>query len=135
MSGTGIIKRSIDRDDVYSKMLLKMLPTEMVGVCLAVIGTIFSFTEQGGLQTGLLWTVFAVGLVATPFWLIYGMEVRKPLQVVITTVAFVIWMMTMRGPFTTIPGYQLVIGSVALMLFSGLIAPLVGMIVRNQERS
>ena len=135
MASSGNINRSIDRDDVYSKLLLKMLPTEMVGVCLAVIGTIFSFTEPGGLQTGLLWTVFAVGLIATPFWLIYGMEIKKPLQVVITTIGFVIWMMTMKGPFTTLPGYQLIIGSVALMLFSGLVAPLIGMIVRSHERA
>ena len=61
MASSGNINRSIDRDDVYSKLLLKMLPTEMVGVCLAVIGTIFSFTVPGGLQTTMTITIEVEG--------------------------------------------------------------------------
>ena len=118
--------RSVEPIEPFREKLLKFSPTETVGTCLAALGML-SAMEPGNLQTILLWVVFAAGLLATPFWLIYKMDMRKPLQVIVSTLAFIVWMMTIDGgPFTTIPGYQLVIGSVALIIFSGLIAPLLG---------
>ncbi len=118
--------RSVVPTEPFREKLLKFCPTETVGACLAALGML-SAMDPGTLHTTLLWVVFAAGLIATPFWLIYKMDMRKPLQVIVATLAFIIWMMTIDGgPFSTIPGYQLVIGSVALILFSGFIAPLLG---------
>lgn len=125
------INRSIDSEDTYSKRLLKMLPTETATVCMAALGFIFSMTDTGALQTSLLWVVFVVGLVCTPLWLIYGMKVTKVSQIIPTTIAFVIWMMSIDGPFTTIPGYEIIIGGVLLILFSGIAAPLLGIITQS----
>lgn len=131
----GPIKRTIDNADSYSTRLLKMLPTETVTVCLAAMGVVFASTEPGGVQTGLLWTIFIVGLGCTPLWLIYGMEVKKPLQIIVTSIAFIIWMMSIKGPFSTISGYPLIVGSVLLILYSGFVAPLLGLISKSQASS
>lgn len=118
--------REAQSSEPYRERLLKLSPTETVGVCIAAIGML-SAMEPGTLQTALLWVVFGAGLVATPFWLIYKMDMKKPLQVIVASIAFIIYFMTIEGgPFSTIPGYNLIIGSVLLVLFTGLVAPLLG---------
>jgi hypothetical protein len=125
--------REINTGDNYRDRLLKLIPSELLGTYMAVNAALISM-DPSTMSTVLLWVVFGICLAATPMWLWFGQGVRKVLQIVLTSIAFVIWVMTVSGPFTTIPGYKPFIGTVFLILFSGLIAPLTGMIVAKQTR-
>ena len=125
--------REINTGDNYRDRLLKLIPSELLGTYMAVNAALISM-DPSTMSTVLLWVVFGICLAATPLWLWFGQGVRKVLQIVLTSIAFVIWVMTVSGPFTTIPDYKPVIGTVFLILFSGLIAPLLGMMVAKQTR-
>jgi len=125
--------REINTGDNYRDRLLKLIPSELLGTYMAVNAALISM-DPSTMSTVLLWVVFGICLAATPLWLWFGQGVRKVLQIVLTSIAFVIWVMTVSGPFTTIPGYKPFIGTVFLILFSGLIAPLLGMIVAKPTR-
>lgn len=125
--------REINTGDNYRDRLLKLIPSELLGTYMAVNAVLISM-DPSTMSTVLLWVVFGICLAATPLWLWFGQGVRKVLQIVLTSIAFVIWVMTVSGPFTTIPDYKPFIGTVFLILFSGLIAPLTGMIVAKQTR-
>ena len=125
--------REINTGDSYRERLLKLIPSEVLGTYMAVTAALVSM-DPSTMSTVLLWVVFGICLAATPLWLWFGQGVRKVLQIVLTSIAFVIWVMTVSGPFTTIPDYKPVIGTVFLILFSGLIAPLLGMMVAKQTR-
>ncbi len=127
------MSRQINSGDNYRERLLKLIPSELLGTYMAANAALISM-DPSTRSTVLSWVVFGICLAVTPLWLWFGQGVRKVLQIVLTSIAFVIWVMTMSGPFTTIPGYKPFIGTVFLILFSGLIAPLFGMIVARQTR-
>lgn len=121
--------RAIDSGDKYRDRLLKHIPSEVLGVYLAASGLVTSLETP---PIWLLWVLFGVGLVATPLWLIFFMGVKSALQNVLAGVSFVIWVMTLPGgPFDRIDGYETSIGSVALIVFTGLVAPLLGKLCKN----
>jgi hypothetical protein len=112
--------------DDYRKRLLKTIPSEVLGAYLAANGLILSMAAPAWM----LWIIFAICLAATPFWLYLYQDVRSVLQIVLSSIAFIIWAMTVNGPFNTIGGYQNYYGSVLLVLFSGLIAPLLAQLIK-----
>ena len=114
--------------DDYRKRLLKTIPSEVLGAYLAANGLIISMATPPG---WMLWVIFAISLAATPFWLYLYQDVRSAMQIVLSSMAFIIWAMTVNGPFNTIPGYQNYYGSVLLVLFSGLIAPILSQFIPN----
>lgn len=133
MGVENFIKRSIDNQDDFGTRLLKSLPTETIAVCLAAISFVSVLgDDQLTLKKGLLWAIFAVGLIMTPLYLKFIMLVKDWLQIVLMTIAFPIWMMTIDGPFTTISGFKPVIGSVLVIVYSLVVVPLLGLIVKNR---
>lgn len=114
--------------DDYNKRLLKTIPSEVLGAYLAANGLLISMANPPG---WVLWVVFVICLAATPFWLYLYQDVRSVMQIVLSSVAFIIWAMTVNGPFNTIHGYQNYYGSVLLVLFSGLIAPLLSQLIKK----
>ncbi len=120
--------RVINPNDTYRERLLKHTPTETLGTFMAANGVIMSAENP---SVWLLWVVFVLCLVLTPFWLIYGQGVKNVAQNVFAVIAFVLWVMTLSGgPFGTIPDYPPLIGSVLLIVFSGIAAPLVAKFIK-----
>ncbi|MGE3163326.1 MAG: hypothetical protein AB7O52_00295 [Planctomycetota bacterium] len=121
--------RAINADDKYRERLLKHIPSEVLGVYLAAAGLITSLDDP---PVWLLWVLFGLCLVATPFWLVFFMDVKSVLQNVLGCVAFIIWVMTLTGgPFERIDGFETYIGSILLLVFTGLVAPLVAKLCKN----
>ena len=115
--------RPINQNDTYRERLLKHIPTETLGTFMAVNGVIMSMESP---SAWMLWVVFILCLVLTPLWLIYGQGVKYVAQNILAGIAFVLWVMTLPGgPFGAIPGYPPLLGSVLLIIFSGIVAPLV----------
>ena len=116
--------------DNYREKVLKLIPTEVIGVYLAVNAMVVGQTPEW-----VQWIVFAVCLPAVPLWLRYAQNVRSTLQIVLSSVSFVIWVMSTEGAFGTIPGYKPLYGGIALVLCSGLVFPLLGKMVKPDDGS
>jgi hypothetical protein len=109
--------------DGYTGRLLKYIPAECVALYLTLQGIILSATE--GLPPTLwLWVIFGIGLVATPIYLWAIAEVWKPIQLVVSTVAFGIWVFALGGAFASLLWYEPFIGSLVLVTFT-FFAPLI----------
>lgn len=105
----------------YSKRLLKHIPSEIIGVYIAINGLLAANPET---PNWLSWVIFVILLVLCPLWLRFGQDVKKTWQLVISTVAFAIWAMTLPGAFDVVP-YAATLGGALLILYSGIVAPIV----------
>ena len=120
--------RPINPQDTYRERLIKHIPTETLGTFMAASGLVMTMDKP---SMWLLWVVFIICLGLTPLWLIYGMGVKNLVQNILAVVSFVVWVMTMAGgPFGLIPNYPPVLGSVLLIIFSGIVAPLVAKTIK-----
>jgi hypothetical protein len=107
----------------FSKRLLKNIPSEIVGTYIAING-ILTGNPENPTPAWISWVIFGVLLGLCPLWLRYGQDVRKVWQLVVSTIAFVVWAMTLPGAFTSIP-HASMLGGVLVLIFSGIVAPLV----------
>ena len=116
----------------YREILIKMIPMDVITTCVAAFGFV-SAMPAGVLQTVLMWVVFVGGVVAAPLYLKFKHKVTNVVQIVLVTIACFLWMMTIEpGPFsTTFSGYNVAIGATLTILFTGLIAPLIGKLVKK----
>lgn len=101
--------------DDYKTRLLKYIPAEVVTLYVTLEGVI------GEQRLALLWLVFLIGLIATPFYLVRIYKVSKRSQLIISTVAFAVWVLALGGPFESIPGYEPLFGSIILVLYTFLV--------------
>ncbi|MEW6517604.1 MAG: hypothetical protein AB1439_11960 [candidate division FCPU426 bacterium] len=110
--------REIQTVQSYQDRMLKLIPTEIVGAYMALQGVVPpAYAKWATLIAGVL-------LVAlTPLYLTRLQQVRRTGQVVMTTIAVVVWLYTLGGPFQYWGLYQPWIGSVLLVLWT-LIVPL-----------
>jgi hypothetical protein len=121
--------QQIKDQETYRDRVLKAIPSDVLGVFVAANGVVASTPEK---LHWLYWVVFGLCLVATPLWLRFRDEVRSWLQLVLASIAFVIWSMTLGdAAFATIPGYPTVIGSVLLIVYSGIAAPLITKLIKG----
>jgi hypothetical protein len=108
--------------DGYNDRVLKYIPAEVVTLYLSVDGLVRAKQNSAALS----WGLFAFGLLATILYLRFSAGVTKPLQLVVSAVAFCVWAISIGSPSTYIPGYDAVYGAIALPIFTfvaGLIKP------------
>lgn len=115
--------RAITRqnESEYSKMLLKNIPTEIIGCYVSINGLLSANPEN---PNWLGWVIFGVLLILTPIWLRFGQEVKQFWQLALSTGAFIVWAMTMPGAFDVVP-YAASIGGALVIIYSGVVAPMV----------
>ena len=105
----------------YSERLLKLIPSEIIAAWVAIQGMIPA--ESGPwFPTG----AAAVLLVLTPFYLRRFQNVRRPEQLAVSSLSFLVWVYTLGGPFRYWGLYRpwsasvlLVLWTVAMPLFMG----------------
>lgn len=112
--------------DGYSDRLLKYIPAEVVGAWIAGTGLISGST---GIPTAtILWIVFFVmiALAAAWTWRQTSKTGSPPAvtQITIATLAFVVWVFALGGPFATLAFYHPVYGSLVLIVYT-LAVPLI----------
>jgi hypothetical protein len=83
----------------FRQRLIKMIPGEIVAAYLACNTAIAQFGDDNPLTH---WIVFGIMLALTPFYLKKIMGVTDPVQIIIMTIAFVLWTMTLKMPFADI---------------------------------
>ncbi len=103
--------------DDYLGRLVKYVPAEIIALYLTVAG-IIPPDPTGRPRATVLWVVFFGCLVLVPVftWVATTRHGRPPLtaQVVISTLAFPIWVFAIGGPFASLAWYQPWIASVVL---------------------
>jgi hypothetical protein len=112
----------VRQGDDYASRLLKYIPTETVAAYLALSGVVAS--ADGENRATMLWAVFAFGLLLTPLYLRRVGNVRSWLQIGISTVAFVVWVFALGGPWSLLSWYEPYQGTLLLIAFTTT-APLV----------
>ena len=108
----------------FNERLVKLIPSEIVTAYVTIQGLISGYHESGGDKEKLMWIVLAFLFVLTPIYLFYVSNVKKPGQIVFTSIAFLVWVMAVGSPFKDILGFSSVfIGSI-LLVFYTLLTPL-----------
>lgn len=107
---------NVQTDD-YAKILLKLIPSEIIAAYVTVAGLI-----PAG-NTIWLWGITAVLLILVTPYLRKFQEVTDPLHYAVSSISFVVWVFAIGGPFSTMSWYQSWMGSIVLILWT-LIPPL-----------
>lgn len=120
--------RGVNTGDGYLEALVKNMPSETVAGHLAVQGMLSGAEAP---PTWALWLFWGIFLVATPFylWLLTpANEPKRPWYQIFlfSPIAFLIWSMTMPGPFQSYDSVPM-IGGVLIIVFSALVFPLASM--------
>ncbi len=117
--------------DTYFDRVVKYIPADIVSAWVAVTGLIGGRTDIP--VDAILWTAFVLGIIITAAWMWrQTSEPGKKLavtQISISTVAFVIWVFALGGPFANLGFYKPVYGSLLLILYTLII----GIIIPSDE--
>jgi hypothetical protein len=123
-SDTPTAKLTLQPDDgvnSFKDRLVKLIPSEIITAYVTIQGLISGYVGAGNKET-LMWVVFGALFVLTPIYLYFITDVRKWGQIIFTSIAFVIWVIAVGSPITTILDFPSVfIGSVLLVIYTLLI--------------
>jgi len=111
--------REIRKDQKYKDRLLKLIPSEIVAAYIVLAGIIPITSAKWGLLI-----VSVVLLILVPLYLWRIQDVKRLVQIVVTTISFVVWIYSIGGPFLYWGIYEKWIASVVLILWT-LIVPIV----------
>lgn len=97
----------------YGDRLLKLIPSEIVAAYIAVQGMIPEGTSP--------WFLLSVSILLTlmtPFYLKRCQGVGHPVQLLVSTLSFIIWVYTLGGPFKFWGVYRSWFASVLLVIWT-----------------
>ena len=104
--------------DNYSIRLMKYIPSEVIALYLALEGVLKSSNQT---YPSLHWAIFIFGIIVTSLYLWRIQRVSKKTQLLISTLAYCIWVFALGGPFNTLSWYQPIYGALLLPSFTFLI--------------
>jgi len=123
--------REVNNTQTYFDKAVKLVPTEIVGAYMVLSGIVgitpsstAPTTPTDSMSKILIIIVFFVLLVLTPLYLWRISKVNNVLQLVVTTIAFALWIYTLGGPFAVWGIYDPKIAALLLTTWS-LVIPLV----------
>lgn len=131
-AGTASIRLPVKADS-YQAQFLKLIPVEVISAYITIEGLLTGSilpSAEPTLYRGLLWGVFAVLAVLNPLYLRHVSKVNDERQVRLSAGAFLIYVVSLGGPFL----YVGLDGSVVRLLGSILIPiyALVALIILNK---
>jgi hypothetical protein len=100
--------------DTYYSRLVKLIPSEIIALYLALDG-IASAMKQKEI---LLWIVFGISIIGAWFYLGRMANVSQVLQRLLTIFAFTIWVYVFGGPFALLPWYDPGYGKLILVVYT-----------------
>lgn len=121
LSAQGAALPDAPRADEYTDRLFQYIPAEVVTAYLAVQG-IVQATADAALARTLYWIAFVALFVMTPLYLWRIQRVGKTGQLVISSAAFLVWVLAIGGPFDALIPNGRLIGAVAVPLYTLLAA-------------
>lgn len=90
--------------DGYSERLIKLVPTEVIGVYFSMITLLKSSSDQ--VAALVPWLVFGFGAAATLFYLRVTLKVLDQRQLALSVIAFCVWAFTIGEPFSQYGWYN-----------------------------
>ena len=102
-------------EDKFKDRLLKYIPAEVVTLYLALTAIVNAASD---VPSAVAWGIFLVGIVATPFYLRAILQVTDRTQHILSTLAFVVWVFALGGPFKDLAWYKPVYGGLLLPIFT-----------------
>ena len=113
--------------DTYYDRVVKYIPADIVGAWVAAMGIIESASNIP--KNILLWIAFFFGVLLTAAWTLRQTAApKKPpaiTQTIISTGAFIIWVIALGGPFATLDFYRPLYGPLLLILYTLVVAVVV----------
>jgi hypothetical protein len=106
-----------DKLDQFTDRLLKYIPAEVVVVYVSVEGLIRNAPADVPREK-VLWCVFFFLLAGTWVYLTRVQKVSKKTQLLISTLAFAVWVFSLGGPFVSFSWYKPFYGTVLLPLYT-----------------
>jgi len=85
--------------DNYASQIVKLIPVEIVGVYLGISNLIDTQKIPEPYLTPIQSTVFILILLITPFYLFKAAGVKDKTQIIVATVSFLVWAISLGGPF------------------------------------
>jgi len=113
-------KLSESKTDDYADKIIKYLPGEAVALYVTGIGLITAAKDQIPFDI-MTWVIFIGLLVTLPIYLRYTQKVKYWMQIAISTLAYVLWVLTLGGPFAQFSWYHPVYGSLGVLFFTFLV--------------
>ena len=101
-------------EDKYTARLIKYIPAEVVALYIT-LKSILEASNQSG-STVLQWLIFIFCLGGTYVYLRRVAHVSKQTQLILSTLAFVVWAYSMKGPFGNL--YDPLFGALLLPMFT-----------------
>jgi len=117
------MSRALSDDNPYQSKLLKLIPTEIVGAYMFLSGVVSGGPESAAstpnvVDDNLIMVVFFALLALTPLYLWRVSNVTNVIQLIVTTISYVVWVYTLGGPFSVWHIYSPAAGSVFLVLWT-----------------
>ena len=116
-SGPEAVEPKLTAADNYMDKLLKYIPAEIVAVYLFVEGLILQQQNPEEISA-IYWIVFIAFCILTPLYLWRILKVVKVTQLLISMIAFVVWIFALGGPFVLLPWYKSIYGAILLPVFT-----------------
>jgi hypothetical protein len=99
--------------DDYLTRLLKYIPAETVAIWTVLSGIIIGAGSAIATEP-VMWLIFIAIAILTPLYLWRITKVTNGLQIGISTVAFVVWVFALGGPFALYTWYNPIYGALLL---------------------
>jgi hypothetical protein len=115
-AATAQVDTTPQKKDEYMDRLLKFIPADVITCYAFVQGFISKLPTPEKIKT-VQWIVFIVFCILTPLYL-WKLKIHKIQQLVISLLAFIIWVYTIGGPFASLSWYDVLYGSIILPIFT-----------------
>ena len=115
--------REVNDTQSYADKVVKLVPTEIVGAYMVLAGIIGVSSASptapaDSLSKILIQVCFFALLVLTPLYLWRVSGVSNIVQLIVTTLAFILWIYTLGGPFAVWGIYEPKVAALLLTLWS-----------------
>lgn len=112
-------KKQAKAPDSYTDRLLKYVPAEVVALFITLDALARSSAD---IPLFVYWAIFLFCMAGTYLYLWRVAKVRKHAQLAVSTVAFVVWVFALGGPFAQFDWYTPIYGGLLLPIFTFAIA-------------
>lgn len=127
-----IAEENIPKAENYQSIVLKLIPTEVVGAYIFIIGLLPVADKTTDLVSVdkkyiiLHWIIFGLLFIINPLYLRYASSVTNKKQIIICTIGFAVWAFSLGNSYMTFgndSSFSRLIGSIILALYT-LIVPM-----------
>lgn len=113
------------KPDDYLTIIIKYIPSEVVALYITLYGIASAAKTQIPFNL-IIWLIFVLGVLGTVLYLWRVAKIDDSLQIIISTVAFGVWVFALGGPFSSLSWYHPVYGALLLPIYTFFIPILVG---------